>query len=265
MPLIPMKHISKNLFLAGAVTLVTSFSHAATISTAGVTVTETFGSAPAAADWLSAGMGGNSNAAVTTAIQMDAAVNSGLNDTDPDALPFSSTLASGTGANQLGALATVASYGTGVNARWNSTTGAIFTQPTNNYYQALLATVTNSTGGTLNSLSLTYDLYNVSNTADENHVNGHRVYFSTTGAAGSWVNLSDFNGIDDTTANLTTTINGLNWASGTSVYVMWADDNASSADATLALDNVRWTAVPEPSVALLGGLGVLGLLRRRRA
>lgn len=31
-----------------------------------------------------------------------------------------------------------------------------------------------------------------------------------------------------------------------------------------SLDNVRLNAIPEPSVALLGGLGVLGLLRRRR-
>lgn len=40
-----------------------------------------------------------------------------------------------------------------------------------------------------------------------------------------------------------------------------ANTNAFS---TTWIDDVRLTAVPEPSVALLGGLGLLGLLRRRR-
>ena len=40
-----------------------------------------------------------------------------------------------------------------------------------------------------------------------------------------------------------------------------ADNNES----TIFFDNVRLTVVPEPSVALLGGLGVFGLLRRRRS
>jgi hypothetical protein len=32
----------------------------------------------------------------------------------------------------------------------------------------------------------------------------------------------------------------------------------------MAIDNVSVLAIPEPSIALLGGLGLLGLLRRRR-
>lgn len=39
---------------------------------------------------------------------------------------------------------------------------------------------------------------------------------------------------------------------------------ANAIDPTAWIDNVSITAVPEPAAALLGGLGLLGLLRRRR-
>jgi hypothetical protein len=41
-------------------------------------------------------------------------------------------------------------------------------------------------------------------------------------------------------------------------------DNGTGNDA-MRIDNLLITAIPEPSSALLGGLGLLGLLRRRRA
>lgn len=42
-------------------------------------------------------------------------------------------------------------------------------------------------------------------------------------------------------------------------------DAPSNTDRTTYLDSVSYSVVPEPSTALLGGLGVLALLRRRRA
>jgi MYXO-CTERM domain-containing protein len=42
------------------------------------------------------------------------------------------------------------------------------------------------------------------------------------------------------------------------------DLNDSGSDHQLAIDNVTFTAVPEPGPVLLGGLGLLALLRRRR-
>jgi hypothetical protein len=45
------------------------------------------------------------------------------------------------------------------------------------------------------------------------------------------------------------------------LYIMLS--NASGSSQT-SFDNVRLTSVPEPSAALLGGLGMLALLRRRR-
>lgn len=41
-------------------------------------------------------------------------------------------------------------------------------------------------------------------------------------------------------------------------------DGSQTFNATILLDNVTVTAIPEPSAALLGGLGLLSLLRRRR-
>lgn len=43
-----------------------------------------------------------------------------------------------------------------------------------------------------------------------------------------------------------------------------ADNTAVEGDSTIWMDNLSVTAVPEPSAALLGGLGLLALLRRRR-
>lgn len=61
------------------------------------------------------------------------------------------------------------------------------------------------------------------------------------------------------------TISGLNWAPGDSLFIRWNDANDTGNDAGIAIDNLSMTAtVPEPSSALLVGLGfaALALLRR---
>lgn len=60
------------------------------------------------------------------------------------------------------------------------------------------------------------------------------------------------------------TFTGLNIAAGDSFYLRWQDVNDSGNDAGLAIDDLVISAVPEPSAALLGALGLLGILRRRR-
>ncbi|MCU0797253.1 MAG: PEP-CTERM sorting domain-containing protein [Akkermansiaceae bacterium] len=51
-------------------------------------------------------------------------------------------------------------------------------------------------------------------------------------------------------------------------YVGWITDNAGAPNLNgsqqVKIDNFSLTAVPEPAVTLLGGLGLLGILRRRR-
>jgi hypothetical protein len=45
---------------------------------------------------------------------------------------------------------------------------------------------------------------------------------------------------------------------------IWAQNHGTEGGSHVVFDNVRLTSIPEPSAALLGGLGLLALLRRRR-
>lgn len=60
------------------------------------------------------------------------------------------------------------------------------------------------------------------------------------------------------------TFTGLNIAAGDSLYLRWQDINDGGNDAGLAIDDLVISAVPEPASALLGAIGLLGILRRRR-
>jgi hypothetical protein len=69
-------------------------------------------------------------------------------------------------------------------------------------------------------------------------------------------------------ADITATVDGIDWQPGAELWLQWADPQlASLADDGLAIDNVRFTAsVPEPSSFALFGSAAVGWLafRRRR-
>lgn len=68
------------------------------------------------------------------------------------------------------------------------------------------------------------------------------------------------------TAALSESVSSLSWESGTTLWVRWRDTNDSGTDAQLAIDDVSFASVPEPSTWALIGLGsafVLWRLRRK--
>ena len=65
-------------------------------------------------------------------------------------------------------------------------------------------------------------------------------------------------------ANVSSTIFDINVAEAATIWIRWNDFNAAGADDGLAVDDFQIKAIPEPTSALLGGLGLLALLRRRR-
>jgi hypothetical protein len=96
------------------------------------------------------------------------------------------------------------------------------------------------------------------------------LYNADTGATNIWATGTALN-----TATNVSTVNGsfqdfvVTFTTGAVVsndlYVAARFNETSANLIQASLDNVRLDAIPEPSAALLGGLGVLGLLRRRRA
>ncbi len=95
---------------------------------------------------------------------------------------------------------------------------------------------------------------------------------SSSISAGNMVLLANFAGggvggnIDWQNASVTVTngVGGITFTD-TSRFVLKTTDAAGGANSTFqVIDNIEISYIPEPSSALLGGLGLLALLRRRR-
>ena len=76
--------------------------------------------------------------------------------------------------------------------------------------------------------------------------------------------LLDGNASANKSIGLTGTVSSIAWAPSANLWVRFVDLNDSGNDHQLAIDNVTFSAVPEPAAALLGAIGLIGLLRRRR-
>ncbi len=197
----------------------------AAISIVGGGTVVTFDVLPAAADWSTASTIGAS-ADITTAAALDTAVAA------LTAGGITSQLLSPGGAPAANALAS-----------FDSVALNILTRPTGVRFTELMATLQNNTGGTVSTLALSYNFGINASLAESPGLWGHRVYFSLTGAASSWTNATAFNLADNTPAQvLSGSLNLGTWTSGSTLYLLWVDDNGPSApDAGFTLDNVSLT------------------------
>ncbi len=168
----------------------------------------------------------------------------------------------------------------------SSTDGALGTKP--NDSTGTIATgvrFTNTTGLTLTQFSLGYtgEQWFSSNANQNNQlVVAYQLGSPANLLDGTWTTIpalqfsSIFN--DGTVRNLDgslpanqtvlspVTVSGFSWANGTDLYIRWFDANSAGADQGLAIDDVNFTAVPEPSTyALLIAGGIILIAFRRRA
>jgi len=133
----------------------------------------------------------------------------------------------------LGSSATTNGISANAIARWNSALHVLQTPPTAVGYVALLATLQNDSGGPISSITVSYDLGQnnamVAGIVPTEEIPAHRVYYSLSGAAGSWTEIpaldspaSAFTGSRNATLALGS------WAAGTPLYLLFADDNAAA-------------------------------------
>lgn len=115
--------------------------------------------------------------------------------------------------------------------------------------------------------SIQLDSANIGTTNDQNFLNvssftGHDITASTN------VKLSEVPSINADTLRtpgaLTYTIQAGDVGKALGLQVSVYENSPSAGTRTLFIDSISYSVIPEPSSALLGGIGMLALLRRRR-
>lgn len=214
--------------------------------------TESFDSIPPVGSWASRAIGG-SGGDIDSLASLLAAVNQPANSAASFTTPLGSTTESGTSSGP---------------ARVNTTRRELEVAPTSNAATLILATLSNQTGSEVSVLRISYDLTKSATSVSEQVP--LEAFFSLTGIAGSWTRLAGLAGEVGTATvqkQVDVTLSSP-WANNTSVYVLWADDNANpGTDNIYRMDNVSFTTpVPEPATwATVGSLALLGFATLRRS
>ena len=187
----------------------------------------TFGTRPPASEWSTKSIPGLDVSFVNSA-DLDHAVQ-----TNASAGSVTTQLLDASGANPPGQ---------NTLAAWTSgSTSNLWTRPTANGATLLMATLQNDTGGDKNVLQITYTLGQSGSTPLEQSP-AHQVYYSLTGTLGSWVKIPALSG--GSAGARSASINlAANWPNGATLYVLWADDNATGGvDRGHSIDTISFLA-----------------------
>lgn len=179
-----------------------------------------FSTQPLAADWATTSVSGSAN----DNYSMDSDVNSSIT-----AAAVTARTVSDAG-NPPGANAS---------ATWSSAGMYLQLRPTGNRYSVLMGKFVNNTLTNATQITISYALTLIGGGVAEESGRGTRVYYSLTGAAGSWVNLPTLNSTANSGTFTLSTNLPLNWTNGATLYLLWADDNATGnpTDSAYQIDN----------------------------
>lgn len=175
--------------------------------------------APATSDFSTLSVGADLAGTYTTAAALDAAVS---NNTSAASITTA-----------LGTSGTVPPSANSI-FRVNTGLSVIQSRPTGNEYSLLLCTLVNNSGTNATNIFISYDYAPYAVLAEE--ISGHRVFFSMTGAAQSWTNIAELSGLTVSNTVSVTVPVGV-WPNGSTMYLLWADDNAASTDTGHTINN----------------------------
>ena len=218
-----MKKLTRYYPLASAI-IVTGFTCLTARVEASISVgpaptgtgTNTFDVTPAVTNWSTLSVTNTGGAgAFTTAVALDADVIANVN-------AASITTALGTSGTLPLTANVIARHNTGTAGKW------LQTCPTTVTYNVLLATLQNNSGAGLVGLDVSYDFGNnlAAGTTLAEEIPGHRVFYSQTGAPGSWSLAAALS--TGTTGLVSGTLNLGTWAKSAFLYILWVDDNAAA-------------------------------------
>jgi hypothetical protein len=139
-------------------------------------------------------------------------------------------------------------------ARWNKVGHWLQTRPVGNDYLILMATLQNDTACAVSALSITEDWDQKNTRPVSEQIPGHRVFWSLSGNAGSWVLIPELSTFDVNSGaqTLSATVALGSWTAGSPLYIIWVDDNGSGSTAdpmegAYTLDNIIFSVPINPA------------------
>ncbi|RYD28172.1 MAG: hypothetical protein EOP87_20045 [Verrucomicrobiaceae bacterium] len=194
--------------------------------------------------------------------------------------PFSEYTASSGGTAAAGAIQSLGPSG--------NTDRALGSQNPNSVTSAISygMSISNDTAGVISGFSLQYageQWRAISNEIADGITFDYQIFAAGTGtldAASGWSSVSaltftapvtvtssaSVNGNTTGRVALASDVTGITWGQGQELWLRWSDNSSGgNRRAAVGIDDVSFTAIPEPTAAALGGLAALLLLGRRRS